>query len=71
MTFRQWVETNDIADLPDVVYRYAEAAWQAAQQAERQRIMNIISMEGNSGQWMDACDRMVAAIAWTKGEADE
>lgn len=31
MTFRQWVETSDICDLPDVVYRYAEAAWQAAQ----------------------------------------
>lgn len=42
MTFRQWVETNDICDLPDVVYRYAEAAWQAAQADQRECVTELL-----------------------------
>ena len=44
MTFRQWSTANGLNDLPDVVYRYADAGWQAAQVEERKRSMELIGV---------------------------
>ena len=43
MTFRQWATANNLGDLPDVVYRYAEVGWQAAQTEERKRSEDLVA----------------------------
>jgi hypothetical protein len=42
MTFRQWAESHQLGDLPDVVYRYTEAAWQAAQAAQKECVTELL-----------------------------
>jgi hypothetical protein len=49
MTFRQWATANGLGDLPDVVYRYAEAGWQCAQTEERKRAGDLVAA-------LKACD---------------
>ena len=56
MTFRQWVATNDICDLPDVVYRYAAAGWQAAQTEERKRAGDLVAA-------LKACDEAMGYMS--------
>lgn len=59
MTHEEWLESTLWTDWN------TENAWIAAQQAERERILEIIkavSVRGNHDQWFDACDRIMEAI---------
>jgi hypothetical protein len=60
VTFEEWWETKGCGGYYD-----AQAAWQAAQQAERERILKIVEqvgIQGNHNEWFDCCDTIVERI---------
>ena len=55
--FEEWAKTQDPAFIRDVFS--AAAAFQAAQQSERERITRIVDevgVQGNHDEWFDCCD---------------
>lgn len=62
MTFDEWAK----AVAPPISEQtIARQVWQAATNAERQRILSIIDavgVQGNSDQWFEACDKIREAI---------
>lgn len=50
----------------------AKAAWQAAQEAERERILKIVEqvgIQGNHNEWFDCCDTIVEKITGVRNDA--
>jgi len=44
---------------------FAERVWQAAQEAERKKILEIVKkvgIKGNHNEWFDCCDTIVERI---------
>lgn len=62
MTFEEWAATTGMSHCE---YSYAKHAWQAAQEAERERILKIVEqvgIQGNHNEWFDCCDTIVERI---------
>ena len=61
--FDKWVFEQDVDNCGKI--GLMELAWQAAKQAERERIRDIIkavAVQGNSDAWFDACDTIMEKI---------
>jgi len=62
VNFEDWAEQNNLSEYGKACSR---AAWQAAQEAERERILKIVEqvgIQGNHDVWFDCCDTVVERI---------